>query len=193
MEREEGVRQAGIATNNAVREKPCRYCQGMFTTRLNRIVYCSIDCAFWIKVNVMGGDECWPWTAAHDKRGYGHLRKDGRIYKAHRLAFALSKGMMAEELDGFVLHGCDNPACCNPAHLRLGDQLDNMRDASVRNRIDRSPRVWGEGHHNSKLNGDAVRVIRSSDLPMRVLAERFGVTPTAVCLAKNGKTWRHIK
>lgn len=31
-----------------------------------------------------------------------------------------------------VNHHCDNPACCRPDHLYLGDHSDNMHDAMER-------------------------------------------------------------
>lgn len=34
----------------------------------------------------------------------------------------------------FVLHTCDNPPCCNPAHLYRGTALDNARDRDTRGR-----------------------------------------------------------
>jgi hypothetical protein len=36
----------------------------------------------------------------------------------------------------FVLHTCDNRACCNPRHLYIGTQKDNMQDRERRNRME---------------------------------------------------------
>lgn len=53
--------------------------------------------------------------------------------KAHRVAWELTHGAIADGL--FVLHKCDVPLCCNPQHLFLGTQLDNLRDASAKGRL----------------------------------------------------------
>lgn len=53
--------------------------------------------------------------------------------KTHRIAYTLTKGPIKP--GEFVLHSCDNKACCNPDHLRVGTNIDNIRDRLERNRI----------------------------------------------------------
>jgi hypothetical protein len=45
---------------------------------------------------------------------------------AHRLAWEIANGPIPRGLQ--VLHRCDTPRCCNPDHLFLGTQFDNMVD-----------------------------------------------------------------
>ena len=49
---------------------------------------------------------------------------------AHRMAWILANGEIPE--GKYVCHHCDNPPCCNPDHLYIGTQVENMRDASER-------------------------------------------------------------
>jgi len=86
---------------------------------------------FWEKVDVRGPDECWPWTRKHNPKGYGQFRKD-KMVQAHRMAWELTNGPIPDGLD--VLHTCDNPPCCNPHHLFLGTNDDNMRDMNSKGR-----------------------------------------------------------
>lgn len=83
------------------------------------------------KVEVRGPDECWPWTGGRrNTYGHGGIRvREGVTAWVHRLAWEFAHGTIPEGL--FVLHNCpggDNPACCNPAHLWLGTQQDNVAD-----------------------------------------------------------------
>lgn len=86
--------------------------------------------SFWARVDQSG--ECWNWTGNTNGR-YGRVEWKGRTVGTHRLAYELTIGTTIP--DGqFVLHSCDNPLCCNPDHLRLGDHAENMRDRTERRR-----------------------------------------------------------
>jgi hypothetical protein len=86
---------------------------------------------FWLRVDMSGGaDACWPWTGRLDRWGYGMVRYDGQHRPVSRVAHILRNG----PIDGglFACHHCDNPACCNPAHIYAGTHQDNMDDRFVR-------------------------------------------------------------
>lgn len=84
---------------------------------------------FWEKVDQQGPDECWPWIAILDRRGYGrfHLMVDGkrRTTHAHRVAYQLLIGPIPEGLT--LDHLCRNPRCVNPAHLQPVTHRENCR------------------------------------------------------------------
>lgn len=146
---------------------------------------------FWEKVDVRGPDECWPWTAATDKYGYGVLRPAGKrtdpSVKAHRYSAELAGMDIAGRA---VLHSCDNPPCVNPAHLRPGTQAENMRDKVGRNRAQRGERVW-----NARLTEPDVRGIRSrreAGEASSAIAEDFGITASQVNRIARRDNWRHV-
>jgi len=99
---------------------------------------------------------CLVWKGPMYDFGYGAVTHLGKRYRAHRLSYALANGLNIEDIDNFkVLHSCDNPPCINPAHLRLGDQSENVQDTVNRNRT-----VRGEEHWGAYLTEDAVREIK---------------------------------
>lgn len=72
-------------------------------------------------------EPCWTWTGARHShnRGYGKFHLRGKTYNAHRAAYLLLRGPIAQ---GLVLgHQCNNEACVNPWHLVAQTQSDNMR------------------------------------------------------------------
>lgn len=91
---------------------------------------------FWSWVDRRGPDECWEWRGTRHVRGYGHFSRDGRKFRAHRVAWELERGPIPEGM--VVSHWCDNPPCVNPAHLMLTTQRINTIDAVNKGRI--SPR-----------------------------------------------------
>lgn len=116
----------------------------------------SIDAAsFWSKVDRDNEGDCWNWTAGTSKFGYGRFRIGDKLYSAHRVAYSLVKGDLPKGrgYHGFVvMHACDNPRCCNPAHLSLGTNRDNAKDmgAKGRNNI-------ATGARHSRLSPAAAR------------------------------------
>jgi HNH endonuclease len=60
--------------------------------------------------------ECWPWHGATSASGYGNAKWDGRLQRAHRVAYIAYIAPIAEGAD--VHHLCRNKLCVNPAHLR---------------------------------------------------------------------------
>lgn len=89
----------------------------------------------WRRVAKGSPDACWPWTGYTNDYGYGVLgrgsRSDGLI-RAHRAAWLVTHGTLPDDV--LVLHTCDNPPCCNPAHLFLGTHADNTADMSAKGR-----------------------------------------------------------
>ena len=97
--------------------------------------------SFWKKVKVGKDDECWEWLACKNKKGYGFFRVNWILRRAHRFAWTVTYGKIPEGL--FVCHRCDNPGCCNPKHLFLGTNTDNMVDMISKGRAS-----WQKGVQN---------------------------------------------
>lgn len=80
----------------------------------------------WATVARGRADECWPWLGALTDDGYGRIRRDdGTKVGAHRLAWLLTHGEIAEGL--VIDHLCRNRTCCNPAHLEPVTNQTNLR------------------------------------------------------------------
>lgn len=91
----------------------------------DRATKVPIALRFWDSVATASADECWPWQGELRSNGYGVCRVGARRHNAHRVAWSLHHG---REPDLQILHHCDNPSCCNPAHLYEGTQAENIRD-----------------------------------------------------------------
>ncbi len=90
---------------------------------------------FWEKVSRTGGpDACWPYMWRRNKRNYGMfpIGEKGK-HPAHRIAWEITHGKIGDP-SIFVCHRCDNPPCCNPAHLFLGTAAVNNADMWAKGR-----------------------------------------------------------
>lgn len=149
---------------------------------------------FWAKVDRSG--PCWIWTAGHTK-GYGKFRCRGRDWRANRFAWTVMVGPIPEGVD--VLHNCpggDNRSCVNPAHLFLGTQIDNFRDALAKGQIDpeQIQRALVLGRR-ARFTPDIVPVLRrlhADGIAFAEIARRFDAPVSTVKHAVNGDTWKHV-
>lgn len=139
---------------------------------------------------------CWLWTSSYTSNGYGEISIGGRsnreVLRAHRLSWAIFRGPIPEGM--LVCHKCDNPPCCNPDHLFLGTQSDNMRDM-VRKGRNSGVRAKGENNGASKLTEAQISEMRSlynTCWTQAEIARRFGVGTGTVSNVVNRKVWKHV-
>ena len=150
---------------------------------------------FWDKVDKNGDDECWEWMASKNNQKYGHLWHNGRLEQAHRVAWELTNGSIPRgDHHGTtcVCHKCDNPDCCNPGHLFLATQAENIADMVKKGRTGNHA---GENNGRSKLtNLDVVwiRLWLKLGHYQKDIAAAFGVDPKAVNRINLGQGWSHV-
>ena len=97
-------------------------------------------------LNEINSSGCITWNGSTDFYGYGQMSFEQRTWSAHRLAYELANGQIdPDEKKWWVLHKCDNPACCNPDHLYLGDAKDNASDMIDRKRQRMGFKRYGDG------------------------------------------------
>ena len=128
---------------------------------------------------------CWIWMKRiMPNNGYGVIGINNRTWLAHRASWEAYRGPLP--VGASVLHRCDIRPCINPDHLFLGDHKANSDDMFTKGRASRR-----DGTHNGRsvLTAEDVAFIRSTPPGMRGLAERFKVTRSAICRARNGSSW----
>lgn len=139
---------------------------------------------FWSLVSKGSPESCWPWLGTTQKGGYGTFRGT----TAHRYAFREAGGILKR---GFVvMHECDNPSCCNPKHLKLGTQKDNIADMHVKGRAG-DCRNFGEAHGRCKLDRIQLRQLKylrqRFNMTQQALADKFGIAQTHVSRILRGE------
>ena len=154
----------------------------------------TVEERFWAKVDASGGPAaCWAWNASRDGFGYGHFATERRrIERAHRVSWRFSNGRSIP--DGvLVLHRCDNPWCVNPAHLWLGTDADNVRDAVAKRR---ARGAVGERNQGAKLTESQVLDVRRryrEGARQVDIAAAFGIRQTTVSQIVRRETWAHVR
>lgn len=141
---------------------------------------------------------CWRWMGSIKQRKnrpqsewHGQWRNEaGEIELCHRAAWRILVGVIPR--DALVLHRCDNPRCCNPEHLFLGTQADNVSDMWDKGRA-RPGISRGASHGMSKLTEALVREIRVSKESGPAIARRLGVSTTQIYDIRNRRSWAHIE
>jgi len=160
----------------------------------------SLNERLWSRVEVRGQDDCWPWLGCRTKFGHGQIQSEtpGVLTYSHRAAFQSVNGAIPRGMS--VCHRCDNPSCCNPAHLFLGTQADNNRDCFTKKRsvhfVARDSFPKGEKSHLAKVTdeqaSEIVRRVQSGE-PRAAVASAFSITVSAISKMIVGKSRKHLQ
>lgn len=179
------IAKRNFHSRGIVKGEPWRYAPGH--TGLNA----PLSVRFWKYLAPGAFNECWLWQGCTNPGGYGVIqagRAQRTIFLAHRVSWELHNGPIPNGLD--CLHECDNPPCCNPHHLFLGDDAANMADKIMKGRHPR-----GESCSYAKLTEDQVKEIRTlsaQGVERTEIAKRFGINRSHVRDIANRKIWKHI-
>lgn len=171
----------------------CASCGATFRKTHSHQKYCGMPCAVWPRIEKHGADECWPWQGAKNDRGYGQFRMNGVLFYAHREVAKLSGAIYQDGDD--TLHSCDNPPCCNPAHLSPGTTQQNLSDMHARGRWSIPHPHVGEAHVRAKIKeADALAIRRrnQSGESQRSLAKEYGICQAQVWRICSGASWSHL-
>lgn len=137
------------------------------------------------KVDTSGS--CWLWTKRTDTHGYAQAKLDGRVQLVHRFVCRVATG---EDITGkVVMHTCDTPRCINPAHLRIGTQLDNIRDRVLKGR---NGACRGDDAPWSKMNSEAVKRLREDFARGRnrnEISQAYGISKTQMYRIAYKESW----
>ena len=159
------------------------------------------ETVFWGFVSGRGLDDCWLWTGYKRGQGYGLFNVGGVPELVHRVAWTVINGPIPELFEGLpacICHKCDNPPCCNPAHLFLGNNKTNQKDSVVKGRhIYSQFRQKGENNSFALLTEFQVKEIKQlleeGGLSQEKIAARFGVSQLTISCIKTGRRWSHMK
>ena len=133
---------------------------------------------------------CWEWLGGRVS-GYGTIYRDGKLWKAHRMAWKIHHG--SDPGDKCVCHSCDNPGCVNPDHLWLGEHEDNMGDMK---RKGRAKGFRGEANKSAKITAEdvlAIRELYSAGESQPKIGSKYGLDQTTVSDIVLRKTWAHVQ
>jgi hypothetical protein len=150
----------------------------------------------WSKIDVKTEDECWNWKGYKNEDGYGRTWINDCGYYAHRVIYdlvypniiTLSAPKNTDET-GFILHTCDNPSCCNPKHLWVGNCSENIADKVKKGR---SADFSGDKGPNCKLSmaqAQEIRQKRKDGISAKELANQYGVSLSSVKTLLAGKSY----
>jgi hypothetical protein len=158
------------------------------------------------------GGACCEWRGFRDKKDYGHFRLRGKMEKAHRVAYLIAHGHWPMPCG---LHEvCDNPPCCEAAHISEGTVAENITQRVARGRSargdthgrhthpertargdangsrthpERVPRIRGEASGAAKYSDETIKAVRAAAGTQREIAARFGMSQTHVGNIKRGE------
>ena len=121
---------------------------------------------------------CWDWIGGKDSQGYGQtVYAYKKTKRAHVVSWELHNKQTVPK--GFVVdHLCNNPGCCNPDHLEVKTQRENMYRAS-----------------HVKLSAAEAYFIRTlyaaCNFTMTAIAKAYNIHSSHISRIISGEKWNH--
>lgn len=180
--------------NNA---RLCPQCNNQFIGK--KKAYCCTNCCFLHQIEKKENG-CWEWTGLLSPQGYGYFTDydNQKRIRVHRYSFEKYRGKFPANLH--VCHKCDNPKCCSPNHLFLGNDKENMQDCKKKGRTAKGNKVARKG----EFNGNAIfttelvieiRKMCAEGLKDREISEKLGSDKYSVYqinAIRHRRSWKHI-
>ena len=144
--------------------------------------------------------ECWRWTAAIDKHGYGRFSKGGRMRLAHRMSYEGLVGPIPQGMD--LDHLCRNRACVNPYHLEPVSRSVNLSRSPLMARGQNKthcPRGHMYTPENTRITTQGARACRTCERARNREKSRAGIynppTPCESCgkVLRKGNLPKHYR
>jgi hypothetical protein len=135
------------------------------------------------------GDDCLLWPYGKQPSGYGKITIEGDTKTASSYVCECAHGP-APTAEHESAHSCGNRPCVSPHHLSWKTAVENNAD-----KLGHGTHNRGERHNLAKLTEDDVRTIRALrwTVTERELADRYGVTNTAIHLIHERKNWSWLE
>lgn len=133
------------------------------------------------------------WPINGKTSPYGRNNIGGKRWYHHRYVWTQAHGPIPPGM--FVCHKCDNPPCVNLEHLFLGTRQDNIDDCVAKGRATGG---GARGERNGKprtLSVEQVyecRLLWSTGVSGRELAERYGLSVPTISEVVNKRTYRFV-
>lgn len=138
------------------------------------------------------GTECYCWPSALSAGGYGQFSFEGRTHYAHVASYLIYVGEVTDDLH--VLHDplvCNNRACVNPNHLRLGTNAENTADKHLS-----GTQLQGEHIFGAKMTTERVieaRRLYASGVSLSELSSRYEIVLSCIWKIVHRKSWKHVQ
>ena len=124
-------------------------------------------------IDAEGGPvSCWPFLGSTMGAGYGQMPVNPVSRLAHRWVYSYFIGPIPK--GKVIMHMCDVRICCNPLHLKLGTQLENLKDMNNKKR---------HGIHPKKCTDKMLTTIltmKQNGITVPCIAKQFGYNKRTV-------------
>jgi hypothetical protein len=118
-----------------------------------------------------------------DGKGYRVVNIDNELTFVHRIVAAAFLGLDLSNPDQCVMHVDDEPSNNNLYNLRLGTQVDNIRDMYIKGR-NAKPKAKVD-HQIAQI----IRQRRANGESGASLAKEYKISQSLICAIYTGKKW----